>query len=271
MKHIIKLTFTLLTLTFLSLLAACNPLSEVHDRQYEDYAALAAAGEVERGWAPKFLPNSATNIHLKYDLDSNAILMAFDLPAADAEELARSCTARAHPLPPALTADWWPPDLFADPAASFYQCPQGYLALRGSSGFYWAGVQTPPDVIPVTELHAHPDEFLHLDGKQVTIVGYVDFDNIHDLRQSYYKREGIGFVAKPGQTADSIFHIYFPADANPHPLFDELYELRPTYEQSGLRLMATGVLRAYKQPTNFTNRTGYVMDVTGVDDVVILR
>ena len=36
-------------------------------------------------------------------------------------------------------------------------------------------------------------------------------------------------------------------------------------------MMVTGVLRAYDQPTNFSTRTGYVMDVASPDDVVILK
>ena len=253
------------------LLSACNPLNETFEKHYDDYQSLVDAGEIQRGWAPEFLPESATDIHLKYDLDENAVLLSFAFDPADAEAMTQSCTPVSRVFDARLTATWWPNDLPAENAARFYECPEGYLALRDGTGYFWAGVDAPSDAIPVASLYLHPDKYLHLDGQQVTIVGYVDFDNIHDLREMYYSQEGIGFVQKPGQTADAIFFIYFPASVNPHPLFDKLYALQPGREETGQLLMATGVLHAYDQPTNFTTRTGYVMDVADVDDVTIIK
>jgi hypothetical protein len=258
-------------LTVVAFVAACNPLNEVKDAQYQDYASLVEAGELERGWAPALLPSSATNIHIKYSLENNDILLAFDFAPADAEALTQNCEPLSLALPPRLSADWWPDDLLSGEAARFYECPNGYLALRDSHGYYWAGVKMPADVISVNELDAHPKKYLDLDGQTVTVVGYVDFGNIHDLRDTHYNQEAIGFVRAPGQRADSVFFIYFPHSVDPHALFDEIYALLPMHEESGLKLMATGVLRAYDQPTNFSTRTGYVMDVDSPEDVVILK
>jgi len=260
----------LILLAALTLLAACNPLTDVQEKQYTDYAALTAAGEQEKGWAPDWLPTSAHNIQLKTNLDTNAILLAFDFDPAEKSALSQRCAPTTRPLPPTLSAAWWPTDLLTNPAAQFYQCDAGYLALLDARGYYWTGAQAPADALSVNELYAHPEDYLHLDGQRVTVIGYVDFDNIHDLRQSYYAKEGIGFVRKPGQTADAIFNLYFPPDANPHPLFDKLYALRPEHEQTGLKVLATGVLRSFQKPTNFTNRTGYALDVASPEDVVIV-
>jgi len=256
----------------MAFLAACNPLTAVNDHQYDDYASLAAAGEIEQGWAPDFLPASATDIHLKYDLDANAILMAFDFAPEDGGALARACTPLNQIFPPKLTAKWWPEGILGDAAAVFYECPNGYLAIRGTQGFYWSGVQVPANVITVSALDAHPDKYLDLDGKQVTVLGYVDFDNIHDSRETFYQQEGIGFVRKPGQRADAVFYAYFSPDSDLHPLFDELYALRPKhYEKADLQLLMTGTLHAYDQDTNFTHRKAYVIDVGDPANVVILK
>jgi len=262
---------TFLVVATAALLSACNLLGEAQDHTYKDYQALDDAGEFEHGWAPDLLPESATDIHLKYDLDSNAILMAFEFDPADEAAVTRDCTTADQMLPPQLQAKWWPDDLLTDGAVAFYQCPQGNLAIRDVAGFFWSGVKTPPGAISIAELDANPKNFLDLDGQQVTVVGYVDFDNIHDLRETNYPQEAVGFVRKPGQTADSVFFAYFPPGSDPHPLFDELYALRAGHESSGLRLLVTGALRAYDQPTNFSNKTGYVIDVASPEDVVILR
>jgi hypothetical protein len=266
-----KLILGVILLATMGILTACNPLSEVQEKQYNDYTSLVEAGEIERGWAPKFLPASATNIHIKYNLENNAILLAFDFDPADAAAMTQAC----HPVnlapTPTLTADWWPQEITSESFAHVYECAGGYLALQEGRGYYWAGTKAPKDAIPITSLYQHPDKYLDLDGKRVTVVGYVDFSNIHDLREMYYSQEGIGFVRKPGQTADAIFFVYFDPEDDPHPLFDKLHALQPTHEETGLLLMATGVLHAYDQPTNFSTRTGYVMNVESPDDVMILK
>ena len=87
-----KIILVFTALTAVLLLSACNLLGEVQDHTYKDYWALDDAGELEHGWAPDLLPESATDIHLKYDLDSNAILMAFEFDPVDEAAVTRDCT-----------------------------------------------------------------------------------------------------------------------------------------------------------------------------------
>jgi hypothetical protein len=165
---------SLLVLLFLAvlLLSACNPLSETREKQYKDYHALVKADEIQRGWAPEFLPTSTTNIHLKYNLDSNTVLLAFDYAPEDADAMTASCTPIGRFFPPRQTADWWPDDLTTD-SSDFYECPEGYLALREGQGYYWVGVKAPADVIPAASLYLHPDKYQQMDGRRVTVIGYV--------------------------------------------------------------------------------------------------
>jgi hypothetical protein len=50
------------------MLSACD---EQPYRSYATYAEAVAAGEVERGWLPTWVPASASNLHLQGDLDTN--------------------------------------------------------------------------------------------------------------------------------------------------------------------------------------------------------
>lgn len=262
-----KFVFAAALLAAMLGLTACNILSDARSNTYENYESLVSAGEIERGWAPEFLPRSATDIHLDYDLDTNAVLLAFDFAAADLEALTQACASIDDVTAPALSAEWWPADLHADDAVSFFQCPGGgYLALDAHQGYYWSGSKT----IAVAELVAHPKQYQHLDGQRVTVIGYVDFDNIHDMRETYYAQEVIGFVLKPGQTAEAVFFADFDPSLDPHPLFDRLYCLRSGHEAQGLQIVVTGTLHAFEMPTNFTTGLGYAMDVQNLDDVVIL-
>jgi len=248
-------------------LAGCGMLSDVRSNSYKDYDAVVAAGEIERGWVPDFLPHSATDIHLKYDLDTNAVLLAFRYADDDGQALSQVCTPTDSVTSPALDANWWPNDLQKDGTTLFFQCPgDSFLAIDAGRGYYWSGMNT----ISVTELYAHPKQYQHLEGQIVTVVGYVDFDNILDKRETYYDRETIGFVRKPGQHADAVFFANFDSSVDPHPLFDRLHQLEPKYYDTGLRLAVTGKLHAFEMPTNFTTDIGYEVVVQSLEDVVIL-
>jgi hypothetical protein len=82
-------------------LAACY---ETQRANYDDYAAAQAAGAVERGWIPDFVPLSATTIAEAHDLDLNTQRLRFQLPEADLQQL----VSRLEPIP---LAQVWPPDV----------------------------------------------------------------------------------------------------------------------------------------------------------------
>lgn len=74
------------------LLTACD---DVIDERYATYAEARAAGMIERGWLPDFVPTSATDIHDVHDLDTNAQTLIFSAPGSDVPEM----TARFRPAP----------------------------------------------------------------------------------------------------------------------------------------------------------------------------
>jgi len=107
----------LFLLPSVTLVAACG-LSDTQSASYSDYDAAVADGAIERGWIPAFLPRSATDLHEKHNLDTNASLLHFDLAPADLESLARACPAAEDTVPPRLSAGWWPEDLGDGPTVS---------------------------------------------------------------------------------------------------------------------------------------------------------
>lgn len=48
-----------------------------------DIAAARSSGVIDRGWVPRVLPESATNIEETHDLDTNAVWGTFDFPIAE--------------------------------------------------------------------------------------------------------------------------------------------------------------------------------------------
>lgn len=60
------------------------------DAAYATFAEAEADGLVGKGWIPRFVPKTASDVHLSYNLDTNEIWLRFSAPAADIEALERS-------------------------------------------------------------------------------------------------------------------------------------------------------------------------------------
>lgn len=64
------------------LAALCGCVEQPH-RQYASRADAVETGELARGWLPVWVPESATDIRLQGDLDTNRIRLSFELPPSD--------------------------------------------------------------------------------------------------------------------------------------------------------------------------------------------
>jgi hypothetical protein len=64
---------TAILLVVVAMLAGC----ESRESRYPSVEAARADGAMQRGWIPEFLPASAHDIRLSYDLDSNEIWLRF--------------------------------------------------------------------------------------------------------------------------------------------------------------------------------------------------
>ena len=77
---ILKLKIIILAL----LITACTDIIEEY---YTNYADVVKSGDLEKGWIPSFLPESAYDIYDKHNLDTNEIWIRFHFNKIDLTEL----------------------------------------------------------------------------------------------------------------------------------------------------------------------------------------
>jgi hypothetical protein len=150
-----------LNLAFLSVFFiwyGCERMETV-EQTYPTYDAATKAGAVGRDkWIPDFLPQSATDIRERHNLDTNEIWLTFQFNSQNvAAMVKKSChqVAEDRVSFPATTRSrkisWWPKDLVDDsnaarkpePGYTYYQCDTregGVLAVarEKNRGFYWS-------------------------------------------------------------------------------------------------------------------------------------
>jgi hypothetical protein len=92
--------------------------SEQPYRHHGTLSAARSAGEVERGWLPSWVPESAVDIHLQGDLDTNWVWIRFRLPPEAIAQLRaglrRLKNEEVQRLPwrrPNDARTWWPRNL----------------------------------------------------------------------------------------------------------------------------------------------------------------
>jgi hypothetical protein len=136
----------MLAISVLLLSVACN---ETQHRVYPTRQEAVADGAIDRGWVPKWLPPSATDIREVHNIDSNATLMTFRFERTDLSRMVSDCestTGMPHELPAgdiASSVPWWPEFLNAQstsalPQGQYFRCPEttqygdGHSETRGS-------------------------------------------------------------------------------------------------------------------------------------------
>lgn len=259
-----KMRWILPLLLVLMLLTGCNLFGEQVSAEYRDYAEMEKAEMVEKGWVPPFIPASARNIRLLYNVDTNAVMLGFGFETSDQEAMTSACTpATADTIvEPTMEADWWPNNLISRKDVALYRCPDGgALAVIEASGYYWANVQP----LTVAALHQHPKRYARFDGDRIPVFGYVDFDNLLP-REVGQEHDRMGLVREGGQMAESALFVEFDPLVDATPLFDCLTSLRESYEEKGLPILVTGTLQLYDQPTNFSTGVGYALEVVRLAD-----
>lgn len=122
---------------------------DVDENIYRDAPAAIAAGAVERGWLPFFLPTSATAIYESHNVDTNDVWVHFQVKVNDVKAYVEHCrridrdtaVARVGKNSPA----WWPSFLekkiseAGGAGYTFYICADGgYSGVDGKGRvFYW--------------------------------------------------------------------------------------------------------------------------------------
>ena len=96
-----RLVIILLTLVAL----ACK---EDFESRYATFSDVQRAGVGSRTWLPRWLPENATDIRERHNIDSNATLVAFTVPAISHIQLGACRPGRAPRH--RGSAAWWPND-----------------------------------------------------------------------------------------------------------------------------------------------------------------
>lgn len=116
-------------------LAACLP-GETVEARYATYEAAAAAGAMEQGWIPLWLPQGAIDIHEKHNLDSNASILRFD--TVGAFNIPDTCEPARELVPASLTdRAWWPEAM--PPGSRSFICDGGFLRVDAADTriYFW--------------------------------------------------------------------------------------------------------------------------------------
>jgi len=79
-------SFCFLSLSATTLISCTGELIE---NKFKTYNEALQSGDVGRGWIPKFIPKSATNIIEYHDLDTNAMRIEFSFSEQDSSNLIR--------------------------------------------------------------------------------------------------------------------------------------------------------------------------------------
>jgi len=120
--------------------------SESMEESYATLAEAQAAGAIERGWLPTWLPASSTAIHEMHDLDSNISALSLKFSGSEGWKPPASCRhVSPTDVPPQRMSRNWPTDVPTGGLVThrhrYYVCEEGtaYLAVNGSSGelYFW--------------------------------------------------------------------------------------------------------------------------------------
>ena len=137
----------LFALLMLSFLVSCDWL-ETSETYYKDYESAAKAGAISRGWIPTFVPSSAIEIRLKYDVENNRTWLYFRAKIGRDPSVLESCNVAAQSkvtYPSTGPRGWWPAVLIADSRErkteyEYYICKDGeVMAVNHAQGeaFLW--------------------------------------------------------------------------------------------------------------------------------------
>lgn len=148
------LSVPLVGLLLLFLLFVFLEWSETIERHFHDYQQLELAKAASPGlgtWFPAFLPESAKDIRIKYNLDTNQAVLAFRFDSRSDLNLTDHCSkASVNDIEYARgTARWWPTTMLKESPSSkelapyqIYRCGQNaFMVVETTSeavqAYFW--------------------------------------------------------------------------------------------------------------------------------------
>lgn len=134
------------------LLSSCQQIESPEKLFLDSKAAIKSGMTGEGKWIPQaLLLNSASNIHLKYDIDTNEIWVSFSFDGIEKLTFLDQCSENKI-IPPrysrVMKISWWPQNLFTKEGEAntecynYYNCSDvlgGMVAIPSSSRnlHYW--------------------------------------------------------------------------------------------------------------------------------------
>lgn len=108
---------------------------------YDTYALFAGSKSQKGGWVPEWLPESATKIIEKHNLDTNARMWSSSVPLGTEVKLPAVCaSAKRAELPsPPFEAHWWPESMAQSGPNSgqgffYFKCGNEYVGFAQEGG-----------------------------------------------------------------------------------------------------------------------------------------
>lgn len=145
----------LVVLCILSMLGCSS--RDVVEQRFENMNEASRAGAIERGWLPRFTPQSSFDIQLRYDLDTNEVWISFGWDGTDGE-LDKQCKPFSLTLEdlPKRSPTWWPHELSPSTSTeslaalkNLLRCSDGgvmVLQPEHKRGYYWHRGSQPGDI-----------------------------------------------------------------------------------------------------------------------------
>ena len=94
------------------------------DARFDDATEAVAAGMVEKGWIPAWMPKNAVNLREVHDLDTSVGELSFEIPDAGKVRLPADCKSVEYSdtVEAYFRRRWWPTEKELKESFSFLEC-----------------------------------------------------------------------------------------------------------------------------------------------------
>lgn len=113
------------------------------EREFVDFGAAKAAGELEKGWLPGFLPENASTIKVINNTDNKSALVSFSYADGLDMSACKELPIQEATLPAERIVLWWPDELTgkgnAQAGYAFFKCDDGQTMVNAAKKevYFW--------------------------------------------------------------------------------------------------------------------------------------
>lgn len=141
----ISRSFVILAIIGITITGCVQKTTVEEYRNLNEAMAKGSAGD--RGWIPKFVPTSSTDIKIAYRVETNETWLIFKSDLKDLKQLLSECPAPSQypELPRESPASWWPKFLTSASSEKkadwipFVCAPEGagVIDMATNQAYYW--------------------------------------------------------------------------------------------------------------------------------------